>query len=138
MDVVKRSPLKRYAELRRGKKLKQRSAKKERELRTRRSVRVVVLARDGGCRGRLLWPEVQCWGRAELDEMQSRKRGGDPTNPDHVQLLCTAHNQAKEDHPAEAHARGLARWSYESPIVPPPPNGPPPRYDTSSILRGHE
>lgn len=111
--------------------IRARSAAKEAELRVRREMRPAVLARDGGCRGRILWPEIPCAFGLQLDEFQSRTRGGDPMNIDHVQLLCGRHNQAKEDHPDEAHARGLARNSWESPIVPDPPDGRPGGWPTA-------
>lgn len=98
--------------------IRARSEAKEQEIDVRREMRRKVLERDGGCRGRLVWPEVKCWGGYELDEMKSRARGGDPTDISHVQLLCTGHNRAKEDHPDEAWACGLARHSWESPLVP--------------------
>lgn len=113
--------LRRRKPLKRGKALRQMSDKKRAELAARRDLRPLVLARDGGCRGRLLWPEIPCRFGLQLDEFKSRTRGGDPENIDHVQLLCGAHNQAKEDFPITAWERGLAAWSHESPNVPPPP-----------------
>jgi 5-methylcytosine-specific restriction endonuclease McrA len=104
--------LKRRTELRRGSGIAAVSRKRRAQLRTRADVRRIVIARDGGCRGRFLIPEQPCGflpGRAmlEVDEIIPRGRGGDWLNPDHCQLLCPRCHDWKHAHPREATERGL-------------------------------
>jgi hypothetical protein len=100
--------LRRGKPLRRGKGIRQMSEKRRETLPTRREVRIAVLARDGGCRGRLIVPEVQCMGLLEVDEIvnRGRKPGGE-LDVDNAQALCRAHHRWKGENPVEAEKRGL-------------------------------
>lgn len=61
------------------------------------------------CQAREVWPDVECAGGLDGDEIVPRGRGGDPLDPENVQILCRAHHNAKHDHPAEAERLGLTR-----------------------------
>lgn len=56
-----------------------------------------------------------CWGKATcVDELKSRGRGGSITNTANCVSACVPCNGYKEDHPAEAHARGVALHFWEA------------------------
>lgn len=56
-----------------------------------------------------------CWGEATcVDEIKSRARRGSITDPANCLPACGPCNTYKEDHPAEALARGLARHAWET------------------------
>jgi hypothetical protein len=94
--------------------IRQQSARRRAETSARAEVRRIVADRDRTCRGALIVPEVTCGGPMDVDEIAPRGvRPGGHLDPDNCQLLCRAHHDWKHAHPADAHARGLRRWSWE-------------------------
>ena len=111
--LARRTPLKVRTGLSRGKPLAPRSAKRKREAPARRRCRKDVLRRDGD---RCTFPG--CGARENL-EVHEVRGGPDRARtyliPGECRTLCHDHNQWVHDHPIEAHALGLWRWSWEQP-----------------------
>jgi hypothetical protein len=115
---VKRSPLRRGKPLERRtalarsrKPIPQMSARRRSELPAREECRQQVLERDGY---RCLFPGCGSTEHLEVHEV----RGGPDRAKTYLTVsacrtLCHAHNGWVHDHPEEAHALGLWRWSWE-------------------------
>ena len=56
----------------------------------------VALERDGGCVCRT-WSTYPCRGQLEGDEPVRRSQGGNPNDPNQIQILCHAHHQLKDN-----------------------------------------
>lgn len=91
------------------------SAKRKTERRARHAIRDLALWRaDHRCQARAAVPEVQCWGRLDVDEIVARSAyPSGHLDPENTQVLCAAHHQWKHDHPTAAVARGLTRLSWQ-------------------------
>ena len=113
---MKRSPLTRKTELKRGAPLRSNQPlKRTTRLRPgKRSrgvpadIRTTVALRDGGCVARTAIPSVACWGRLDPHHVLRRSQGG-PDTPDNLVTLCRAHHEYVHGHPAEARALGFLR-----------------------------
>lgn len=115
--LARGAPLARTGSLKRTGRLPAQSARRRQEKAARAAVREQALAAAGyQCTARSLVPEVRCAGGLEVDEITPRGvRPGAHLEPDQTQVLCHAHHEWKTTHPAEAHALGLRRWSWETP-----------------------
>lgn len=59
-------------------------------------------------------PEIECGGPLDVDEIKSRGvNPGGHLDDDNVQVACRLHHIWRTEHPAEAHARGLRKKSWE-------------------------
>lgn len=92
--------------------IRQRSAKRARQQPARDAVRAETFRRAGGrCEGEALWPEIECWGPLEVDEVIGRGvRPGAELEIELTQLVCRGHHDAcGQSSPlrAEAEARGM-------------------------------
>jgi 5-methylcytosine-specific restriction endonuclease McrA len=115
---VKRTPLARRTalpgtgRLRRGARLRPRSAKTGRAYVARRALVARLLTERPHCEIR--W-DARCTVRAtEVDEVLLRSRGGSILDEDNCQTTCRPCHRAKTEHPAEAQRRGLTRSSWEA------------------------
>jgi len=90
------------------------SRRRQREQRARRDlIRALIEARGDRCE---LQVEGTCTGRVEGGhEILKRSRLGSILDPENVLLSCNPCNGWVEDNPDDAHARGLARHSWEPP-----------------------
>lgn len=97
--------------------LKPQSTKRRAERPIRDAVREDTLAAAGHrCTAKDLVPEVECWGPLDVDEITPRGvRPGAHLERTQTQVLCRGHHTWKTANPAEAHARGLRHWSWETP-----------------------
>ncbi len=88
------------------------STKRQAVNRERREVIEALLAERGlGCEARL----DGCDGRAvDCHEVLRRSQGGSLTDPGNLLLLCRSCHRWVSEHPADATAAGLARWSWEA------------------------
>ena len=88
------------------------SAKRQAVLRERRKVIETLLVERGPeCEARL----DGCDGRAvDCHELLRRSQGGSLTDPENLLLLCRSCHRWVTEHPADAVAAGLARWSWET------------------------
>ena len=95
--------------------LRPRSDKRISEQQERQDVRELALARAGyRCSVPDGFAGVRCWGPLDVDEIAPRGvRPGGHLDDDNVQVLCRGHHDWKGEHPKEAHALGLRRWSWE-------------------------
>jgi hypothetical protein len=104
-------PLARTSKLKRGKGLRSRSAATQKAYRDERVPLVIAILEERP------WCELQfpgCTARATcVDEIKQRSRGGSITDPANLAASCIPCNGYKEDHPAEALARGLALHSWD-------------------------
>ncbi len=107
----RKTPLAAGKPLKRGKGLRYRSPKAAKIYRDERVPLVVAILEERP------WCELRfpgCSGRATVvDERKQRSRGGSITDPANLIAACTLCNGYKEDHPAEAEARGLALHSWD-------------------------
>lgn len=118
-QLQRRKPLERRTELRRTGRVY--SDRRLAELPGERAARAEAVHaagdRDGWrCAARTLVAEVVCDGGLDGHEPLTRARGGDPLNPDHIELICRAHHEWAHAHPYEAGQLGLLRHSWEGPI----------------------
>ena len=110
-----------YSTLNRGRPMRQRSVKREKQDREYRPIHDAVIERDGGCvaGGSVMWkpvapemwpwwPEVRCGGSLIVHHVISRAR--DKTlalEPSNLVCLCERHHQAVHENPLLATERGL-------------------------------
>lgn len=99
---MKRTPLKRKTELKRGKPLKSKPKA------VAKDIYAQVLARDGGCVARGLVPEVSCAGRIDPHHALMRSQGGQDTLEDMI-AVCRRHHDWIHNHPARSYELGLLR-----------------------------
>lgn len=112
----RRTPLPRGSTpIARATRLSPRSKRREEEAAERFIVRGLVLARDRYCVAEQLVPAVACGGPLDVDEIVGRGAGGDYLDVNNCQALCRRHHEWKHEHPADAHALGLTRFSWEGP-----------------------
>lgn len=78
---------------------------------------MAALERDGRCMAADVVPEINCGGRAEVDEFVGRGvRPGAQYELDVTRSLCSRHHRWKTDNPEEARVRGLRKESWEVPV----------------------
>ena len=99
---MKRTPIKRKTELKRGKPIKKRVKP------VAKDVYAQVLARDGGCVARPLVREVQCRGRIDPHHALMKSQGGQDTLEDLI-AVCRAHHDWIHANPARSYELGLLR-----------------------------
>jgi hypothetical protein len=94
--------------------MRHRSPKVEKLYRTqRRPLVAAMLAERPMCEIR--WSDGCTILATTLHELKKRSRGGSITNRDNIVTACVYCNDAVEDHPFEAHERGFALHSWETP-----------------------
>lgn len=108
VGIVKRGePLQRKTPLKRGGPLAKESAK-TRALKPERSkAKAAALARDGGCIGARLVPDVECYGILDGHERLPRGRGGSPYELDNIITLCRRHHEWVHSYPLKARSLDL-------------------------------
>lgn len=77
----------------------------------------VPLVRDLLTRYPLCWAVIEgvCTGYAvDVHEIVTRARGGSITDPANCRTVCRACHDWITDHPTEAAALGLVRWSWDA------------------------
>lgn len=125
LAAMKRSPLHRRTPLKSGGQLRRtgrvysdrRLAELPDERARRREAIRIAGERDGWrCVAERLVVDVACDGGLDAHEPLTRARGGDPLNPDHIELICRAHHEWTHAHPYEAGQLDLLRHSWEGPI----------------------
>lgn len=91
------------------------SARRKSEVGTRRKVKARVLARDGGCVGRLRVPAVGCWGPLDCHEIVPRSvwPGGHLVDANCV-TLCRSHHEWVGANLIAADAVGLHGQSWDA------------------------
>jgi hypothetical protein len=105
---MKRTPLQRKTELKRGNSLKQTKPMKKRVKAVPKDIYQQVLARDGGCVARTLVPEVKCAGRIDPHHALMKSQGGKDTLDDLI-AVCRAHHDHIHANPAQSYELGLLR-----------------------------
>jgi len=93
MTLARRTPMKRTAMQRSGKRLPQTSAKRAADRIEREHVRLLVIERDGGCAARDLLPG-DCWGRLDPHEPHPH---ADLLDVDQVLALCRNHHTMQKE-----------------------------------------
>lgn len=86
------------------------SRKRRREQAERRKAMLAAFGSDPLCRAQLKGCDVRA---SDGHELKRRSQGGDPTDPAHVIPLCRPCHRWVTEHPREARALGLTRWSWE-------------------------
>lgn len=108
---MRRTELKRGAPLKRGTRMKQRSAKKRARDEVRARVLLDLLLERGNACEALV--EDECRHVAnDGHEILTRGRGGDPTDPANILLVCRQCHDWIHANPAAATERGLLRSAY--------------------------
>lgn len=103
---MKRTPLRRRTRLASA------SPRRLADMDARRACMEVVRARDATCRATGMGGP--CAGPLDGHEPLTRARGGDPTDPDQVILVCRRHHDLiHHADPARAHELGLLIHSWE-------------------------
>ena len=90
------------------------SRKRRSQMAERRRVVADVVARDGGCILREVFPDAldgECGGPVDGHEVLPKGRGGDWLDRDNVIALCRAHHGYVHAHPAWAETVGLLKPS---------------------------
>lgn len=105
---MKRTPLQRKTELKRGKPLKQTAPKKKKPKAVPTDIYRQVLARDGGCVARALVPDVACRGRIDPHHALMKSQGGKDTLDDLI-AVCRAHHEHIHANPTQSYELGLLR-----------------------------
>lgn len=100
-------PLKRKTPLKRGKPLAKESAKTKALKPDRARAKAAALARDGGCIGARLVPEVSCYGPLDGHERLPRGRGGSPYELENIITLCRTHHEWVHSYPIKAKTLNL-------------------------------
>lgn len=77
--------------------------------------RVVKYRAGDQCQAVDLLPDIACWGIPEVNHVKGRPHctPSERVDPDNGMLLCTVHHKWVTEHPEDAHALGLHRWSWE-------------------------
>lgn len=113
---LERTELRRAAELRAKKPLRRTGRLAARSKRMaaiyvkRRKLVAELMADDPTC----VYPGCTEAG-TDPHEPLTRARGGDILDPSNVVPICRRHHDWCDDHPIEAEALGLLRWSWDSP-----------------------
>jgi hypothetical protein len=113
---LKRTQLERGKPLRRKVRIRARSPKTVAEAPARKAVRERALERAGHqCEARDVWPEIDCWGPLDVDEITARGvRPGSHLEDSQTQVLCRGHHEARHRYVLEASRRGLRRSAWEN------------------------
>ena len=109
---MKRSPLQRKTELRRGQPIRRGKALRSKPKPVPKDVYAQVLARDGGCVARLLVPEIGCSGRIDPHHALMRSQGGKDTLEDMI-AVCRAHHDWIHANPARSYELRLLKHRYD-------------------------
>jgi len=103
---MKRSgPIKRKTPLKPGNGFKRKNNAKQA---VPKDIYAEVVARDGGCVARSVWPVVSCFGRLDPHHVLRRSQGG-KDEASNLITLCRAHHSAVHENPARSYALGLLK-----------------------------
>jgi hypothetical protein len=94
--------------------LRSMSKKRRSLLALRRQVVATVHQRDQVCQAAARLPQIGCGGPLDVHEVVPRSVDtAGWLNPDRAMLVCRVHHAWIGDHPLDAHALGLHRFSWE-------------------------